>query len=37
MGFAPLVPEHVPYTEPPTKEQVRLIRECIDPQRMYMG
>jgi glutaconate CoA-transferase subunit B len=37
MGFAPVVPEHVPYTEPPTKEQVRLIRECIDPQRMYMG
>jgi glutaconate CoA-transferase, subunit B len=37
MGFAPLVPERVPYTEPPTKEQVRLIRECIDPHRMYMG
>ena len=37
MGFAPVVPEQVPYTEPPTKEQVRLIREVIDPQRMYMG
>lgn len=37
MGFAPLVPAHVPYTEPPTGEQVRLIREVIDPQRMYMG
>jgi glutaconate CoA-transferase subunit B len=37
MGFAPVVPEHVPYTEPPTKDQVRLIREVIDPQRMYMG
>jgi glutaconate CoA-transferase subunit B len=37
MGFAPIVPEHVPYTEPPTQDQVRLIREVIDPQRMYMG
>ena len=37
MGFAPLVPERVPYTEPPTREQVRLIRDVIDPQRMYMG
>ena len=37
MGFAPLVPEQVPYTEPPTKEQLHLIREVIDPLRMYMG
>ena len=37
MGFAPLVPQQVPFTEPPTDEQVRLIREVIDPQRMYMG
>jgi len=37
MGFAPVIPQHVPYTEPPTKDQVRLIRESIDPQRMYMG
>lgn len=37
MGFMPVVPEHVPFTEPPTAEQVRLIREEIDPQRMYMG
>ncbi len=37
MGFAPVVPPQVPYTEPPTNEQVRLIREIIDPQRMYMG
>lgn len=37
MGFAPIVPEHLPFTEPPTKDQVRLIREVIDPQRMYMG
>ena len=37
MGFVPDVPEQVPFTEPPTPEQVRLIREVIDPQRMYMG
>lgn len=37
MGFAPLVPENVPHTEPPTHEQIRLIREVIDPKRMYMG
>jgi len=37
MGFSPVVPEHVPLTEPPTQEQVRLIREVIDPHRMYMG
>jgi glutaconate CoA-transferase, subunit B len=37
MGFAPIVPEHVPYTDPPTQDQVRLIREVINPQRMYMG
>jgi glutaconate CoA-transferase subunit B len=37
MGFAPIVPQQVPFTEPPTKEQLRLIREVIDPQRMYMG
>jgi glutaconate CoA-transferase, subunit B len=37
MGFAPVVPQNVPFTEPPTQEQVRLIREEIDPQRMYMG
>lgn len=37
MGFSPVVPQHVPLTEPPTQEQVRLIREVIDPHRMYMG
>jgi glutaconate CoA-transferase subunit B len=37
MGFAPVVPQHVPYTEPPEKEQLRLIREVIDPRKMYMG
>ncbi|NJD58179.1 MAG: hypothetical protein C3F13_01505 [Anaerolineales bacterium] len=37
MGFKPAVPEHIAYTEPPTPEQVRLIREVIDPRHMYMG
>jgi glutaconate CoA-transferase subunit B len=37
LGFAPLVPPELPFTEPPTREQLRLIREVIDPQRMYMG
>jgi len=37
LGFQPVVPSQVPYTEPPTSEQLRLIREEIDPERMYMG
>ena len=37
MGFRPLIPKQIPYTEPPTPEQLRLIREEIDPGRMYMG
>lgn len=37
MGFVPLIPEKVPYTEEPSAEQLRLIREQIDPQKMYMG
>jgi glutaconate CoA-transferase, subunit B len=37
MGFTPVIPESVPFTEPPTAEQLRLIREVIDPKRMYMG
>jgi len=37
MNFQPLVPDAVPVTEPPTTEQVRLIREEIDPDGMYAG
>jgi glutaconate CoA-transferase subunit B len=37
MGFDPHIPERVPFTEPPTPEQLRLIREEIDPERMYVG
>ncbi len=37
MGFTPQVPAHIPFTEPPTAEQLRLIREVIDRQGVYMG
>jgi glutaconate CoA-transferase subunit B len=37
MGFRPLIPTQVMFTEPPTAEQLRLIREEIDPELMYMG
>ena len=37
LGFEPIIPSHVPFTEPPASEQLRLIREVIDPARMYMG
>lgn len=37
MSFQPIVPDDLPTTEPPTAEQVRLIREVIDPERMYAG
>jgi glutaconate CoA-transferase subunit B len=36
-GFKPIVPEQIPITPPPTSEQVRLIREEIDPEGMYAG
>jgi acyl CoA:acetate/3-ketoacid CoA transferase beta subunit len=37
MNFKPIVPDHLPITEPPTVEQVRLIREEIDPEKAYAG
>ncbi len=37
MGFRPVIPQHIPSTEPPTPEQLRLIREEIDPDGMYVG
>jgi glutaconate CoA-transferase subunit B len=36
MGFRPRVPASVPVTEPPSVEQVRLIREAIDPRRILL-
>jgi glutaconate CoA-transferase subunit B len=37
MGFRPVVPRRVPFTKPPTAGQLRLIREVIDPERMYLA
>lgn len=37
MNFQPIVPDDLPTTELPTAEQIRLIREEIDPQGMYAG
>jgi glutaconate CoA-transferase subunit B len=37
MGFAPVIPQNLPYTDPPTDEQLHLIRDVIDPKRTYMG
>jgi glutaconate CoA-transferase subunit B len=37
LGFHPIVPLQVPFTEPPTAKQLQLIREVIDPEKMYMG
>jgi len=37
MSFQPIVPADLPTTEPPTAEQVRLIRHEIDPEGMYAG
>ena len=37
MNFQPIVPDDLPTTEPPSAEQIRLIREEIDPQGMYAG
>lgn len=35
MSFQPIVPDNLPITEPPSAEQIRLIREEIDPQGKY--
>jgi glutaconate CoA-transferase subunit B len=37
MSFKPIVPDEIPTTELPSEEQLRLIREEIDPERMYAG
>jgi glutaconate CoA-transferase subunit B len=37
MGFKPVITTSLPFTEPPSPDQLRLIRESIDPQRIYMG
>ncbi len=37
MSFEPILPERIAVTEPPTPEEVRLIREEIDPEGIYSG
>lgn len=37
MGFEPEVPAAVPETEAPTAEQVALLREHIDPERLLLA
>lgn len=37
MGFKPVLPASVPFTEAPSELELKLIREKIDPQRMYVG
>ena len=36
MSFRPALPKQIPETEPPTAEQVRLIREQIDPHHILL-
>lgn len=36
MSFRPVIPKEIPATEPPTTEQVRLIRQEIDPNRILL-
>jgi glutaconate CoA-transferase subunit B len=35
-GFELIIPEHVPVNDPPSTEELRLLREEIDPQRYYI-
>jgi glutaconate CoA-transferase subunit B len=35
-GFELLLPEKVEITEPPSTEELRLLREEIDPEKLYI-
>jgi hypothetical protein len=35
-GFELIIPENVPMNEPPSAEELRLLREEIDPDRYYI-
>ena len=35
-GFKPAVSEHVGAVEPPTEEEIRILREEVDPKRIYL-
>jgi glutaconate CoA-transferase subunit B len=36
MSFTPTIPEHIPVTEQPASEELRLLREVIDPRGVMM-
>lgn len=35
-GFELIVPDRVEENEPPTEEELRVLREEVDPQRLYI-
>jgi hypothetical protein len=35
-GFELVIPDQVGYNEPPTAEELRLLREEIDPEGFYI-
>jgi len=35
-GFELVLPESVEVTEPPSAEELRLLREEIDPEKLYV-
>ena len=35
-GFELIIPEQVPFTEPPTEAELALVRS-LDPERRYLG
>ena len=35
-GFELIIPENVPVNAPPSMEELRLLREEIDPERFYI-
>ncbi len=37
MGFEPVIPEKIPFTEPPSIDQLKIIRNEIDPGKIYLG
>jgi len=35
-GFELVIPEHIGHNEPPTAEELRILREEVDPNRLYI-
>jgi glutaconate CoA-transferase subunit B len=35
-GFELIIPERVPVNDPPSAEELRILREVIDPERYYI-